>query len=90
MITIRQERPEDVNLLLQVGLRQCREMGVDAVFMVGEPEFYSKFGFGPASNLGICCEFDVPETYWLVKELRPESLSGISSLTRYRLEFQAL
>jgi putative acetyltransferase len=63
---------------------------VDAVFLVGAPEFYSKFGFAPALKFAIRCEFDVPETYWLVKELRPESLSGISGLSRYRLEFQAL
>ncbi len=57
--------------LVQVGLQQCREQGVDAVFLVGEPEFYGKFGFGPASSFDIRCEFEVPDSYWLAKELRP-------------------
>ena len=76
--------------LVQVGLQQCREQGVDAVFLLGEPEFYGKFEFGPASSFNIRCEFEVLDTYWLAKELRPGALSGVSGLARYRPEFQEL
>ena len=76
--------------LVQIGLKQCRELGVDAVFLIGEPEFYSRFGFGPASDFQIRCEFEVPAAYWLVNELRPQALSGLSSLAKYRPEFQML
>jgi putative acetyltransferase len=76
--------------LVQVGLKQCREMGVDAVFVIGEPEFYTRFGFVPASDFHIRCEFSVPQTYWLVKELEPQALSDISGLAKYRPEFHNL
>jgi putative acetyltransferase len=76
--------------LVQIGLKLCREKGVDAVFLVGEPDFYARFGFGPASDFGIGCEFDVPNAYWLVKELRPQALTEIKALARYRPEFHQL
>lgn len=76
--------------LVQIGLKLCREKGVDAVFLVGEPDFYARFGFGPASDSGIGCEFDVPNAYWLVKELRPQVLAEIKALARYRPEFHQL
>ena len=76
--------------LVQIGLKQCQELGVDAVFLVGEPDFYVRFGFVPASDLHIRCEFEVAQKYWLVKELRPQALSEISGLIKYRPEFRML
>jgi putative acetyltransferase len=76
--------------LVRTGLQQCLELGVAAVFLVGEPEFYSRFGFGRASIFGIRCEFDVPEAYWLVQELHPQALAGVQGLARYRSEFHEL
>jgi putative acetyltransferase len=76
--------------LVQVGLQLCRQRGVDAVFLVGEPEFYGKFGFGPASDFNIRCEFEVPGAYWLGQELLPGALVGVSGLARYRPEFHEL
>ena len=76
--------------LVQVGLKQCHELGLDAVFLIGEPEFYSRFGFVPASDFQMRCEFEVPGTHWLVKELRPQALAGCSGMVKYRPEFQML
>jgi putative acetyltransferase len=76
--------------LVQVGLQQCQEQGVDAVFLLGEPEFYGKFGFGPASSFGIRCEFEIPDRYWLVVELNPGALQEVRGLVKYRPEFQSL
>jgi putative acetyltransferase len=76
--------------LVQIGLKKCQEQELDAVFLVGEPEFYARFGFGPALDFNIRCEFEVPGTHWLAKELRPGALSEVSGLAKYRPEFQAL
>jgi putative acetyltransferase len=76
--------------LVQIGLKQCRELGLDAVFLIGEPDFYTRFGFVPASDFHLRCEFEVPKTYWLVKELRPQALSESSGLVKYRPEFHML
>ena len=39
--------------LLRAGLERCRELGRGAVFVLGHPEFYPRFGFVPASRYGI-------------------------------------
>jgi putative acetyltransferase len=76
--------------LVRAGLQQGQELNLDAVFLVGKPDYYTRFGFVPASDFGIACEFEVPEAYWLVKELRPQVLSGLKALARFRPEFQRL
>lgn len=76
--------------LVQVGLQKCREIRLDAIFVVGEPNFYGRFGFNQTATALIDSEFPVPETHWLGLELRPEALTGVSGLARYRPEFQAL
>ncbi len=76
--------------LVQIGLKQCQELGVDAVFLIGEPDFYARFGFVPASDFHLRCDFEVPLTHWLVKEIRPQALSEISGLVKYRPEFHML
>ena len=67
------------SMLVKTGLYECRRRKVDAVFVVGEPAYYSRFGFRPASGFGIRCEFDVPEEAFRVVEfvagrLRPGTL----------------
>jgi putative acetyltransferase len=48
------------SMLVMAGVEECRQRGVDAVFVVGNPAYYSRFGFVPASELGVTCEFEVP------------------------------
>jgi putative acetyltransferase len=62
--------------LVREGLAQCRQQGVDAVFVVGHPEYYPRFGFRPASGFGITCEFEVPEDVFMALELAPGVLTG--------------
>lgn len=49
------------SLLVATGLRVCAGDGVEAVVVVGHPEFYRKFGFRPAREFILRCEFDVPD-----------------------------
>lgn len=46
--------------LVQAGLTKCVEMGYGLLIVLGHPKFYPKFGFFPASQLGICADFGVP------------------------------
>ena len=73
--------------LMRASLERCREMGHDAIVVVGHPEYYPKFGFLPASRYGLRCEYDVPEDVFMALELRVESLLGIGGLVRYQPEF---
>ena len=62
--------------LVREGLAHCQRQGVDAVFVVGHPEYYPRFGFRPASGFGIACEFEVPDEVFMALELKPGALKG--------------
>ena len=73
--------------LMRSSLERCRDMGHDAIVVVGHPEYYPKFGFLPASRYGLRCEYDVPEDVFMALELRAGALQGIRGLVRYQPEF---
>ena len=73
--------------LVERGLAECRALGVDAVFVLGHPEYYPRFGFAPAETFGIGCEYDVPAEAFMALELRPGALANRTGTIRYRPEF---
>lgn len=73
--------------LVRAGLEACRSLAVDFVVVLGHPDYYPRFGFVPARSCGLGCEYPVPDEVFLVLELRPGSLAGVSGLVRYRPEF---
>jgi len=76
--------------LLRWSLDHLREAGCPAVIVLGEPEFYGRFGFRPASEFGIRCPYDVPAPYFMVLELQHEALVARSGIVGYRPEFASL
>jgi putative acetyltransferase len=62
--------------LVRAGLEECQRLGIDAVFVVGHPLYYPRFGFEPASRLGFVCEFDVPDEAFMVAQLVADILDG--------------
>ena len=42
--------------LVRHGLERCRTRGVELVFAIGQPQYFSRFGFRPADPLGMQCE----------------------------------
>jgi putative acetyltransferase len=46
--------------LVRAGLRACQDTGVAGVFVLGSPEYYTRFGFRPASEHNLRCLFDAP------------------------------
>jgi putative acetyltransferase len=62
--------------LIESGLEKCRELGYDIVVLVGHPDYYPRFGFVPASRMGIECEFEAPDEAWMLLELREGALAG--------------
>jgi putative acetyltransferase len=73
--------------LVESGLQECRRLGYQAVVVVGEAEFYPRFGFRPGRAYGLRCEFEVPEDVFMVLELTPGALVGVAGLVRYLPEF---
>jgi putative acetyltransferase len=75
------------SLLVREGLKECLRMGYQVVVVLGHADYYPRFGFVRAKGKGILCEYDVPEDLFMVAELIPGALSGISGLAKYHPEF---
>ena len=73
--------------LVRAGLDQCKQLGFGAVVLVGHSEFYSRFGFRPASHFHLTCEFDVPEEAFMAVELEPEFLADVHDIIKYHPGF---
>jgi putative acetyltransferase len=70
------------------GLEACRDLGYDCAVVLGEPEYYSRFGFRTASEFGLRCEYDVPVGAFMAMELRPGALQNIAGTVIYQDEFR--
>lgn len=73
--------------LIETSLEWVREYGHAGVVVVGDADYYSRFGFIPASRWGLRWEADAPEEVFLAMELSPGRLSGVKGTVRYRPEF---
>jgi putative acetyltransferase len=69
--------------LVGEGLRRCKQLGAQAVVVVGHPRYYPRFGFAAAGRYGIRCEYDVPDDVFMVAELERGALRGASGVIRY-------
>ncbi|HYM80949.1 MAG TPA: N-acetyltransferase [Candidatus Limnocylindria bacterium] len=73
--------------LIERGLEECRRLGRDVVLVLGHPTYYPRFGFRPAVEHGLRCEWPVPDDVFMVRELREGALSQRRGLVKYRPEF---
>lgn len=73
--------------LIREGLQACREAGYGAAVVLGEPSYYSRFGFERASGRGLGNEYGTDE-YFMVAELGNGALDGVVGTVRYREEFR--
>ena len=76
--------------LVSEGLSRVRGADKTAVLVVGDPRYYGRFGFVPASRFGIRCPFPAPEACFMALELSPGALKGYAGLARYGHEFDDL
>lgn len=76
--------------LTEAGIAACRAAGYDAMFVLGHPEYYPRFGFRPASRWGIKSEYDVRDEYFMAMELTVNGLADCNGIARYQSEFNEL
>lgn len=69
-------------ILLDFSAAQAAAMGADALFITGNIDFYGKSGFVPAKIRGVRYADDPEADYFLVKELTPGFLDGVSGTYR--------
>jgi putative acetyltransferase len=70
-----------------IGSLLIREAGYGAAVVLGEPSYYSRFGFGQASERGLGNEYGVDEQF-MAAELERGALDGANGTVRYRKEFR--
>jgi putative acetyltransferase len=58
---------------IRAGLDAARAKGENLVLVVGHAEYYPRFGFTPASELGIRARFDVPDEAMMALALEPDA-----------------
>ena len=75
--------------LVRDGLEACRRAGYGAAVVLGEPGYYSRFGFERASAKGLGNEYGADEHFMAV-ELVDGALGGAGGTVRYRKEFGGL
>lgn len=68
-VRIDRQREGVGKLLIMAGHSLARKMGYSCSVVLGDPNYYSRFGYETAANYGIIAPFDVPEEYYMVCNL---------------------
>ncbi|MEM6451606.1 MAG: N-acetyltransferase [Cyanobacteria bacterium P01_D01_bin.105] len=67
--------------LIKNGLQRLSQSGIELVFVLGYPDYYSRHGFVPAGALGFEAPYPILEKNadaWMVQALRPNLLGHVS------------
>lgn len=73
--------------LIKAGLEAARVAGYDFVVVLGDPDYYPRFGFSAASAAGLSNEYQLDEPF-MALALKPEGLKGVRGLVKYAKEFE--
>ena len=76
--------------LVDAGLHACAGRGWGVVFVLGEPEFYTRFGFSPADAHGLGWDQPAPPEFFLLKELYAGAAGGVTGAVSYHPAFAAV
>jgi len=75
--------------LIMRGIEDCRGEGYSYMVVLGEPEYYRKFGFRRASMYGLANEYGVDDPF-MVLELRLGGLPKLPGVVKYVKVFSEL
>lgn len=76
--------------LVQRGLERLRADGCAFVALIGHPEFYPRFGFRAAADIGMTCEWEVPAEAFMVTVLDPAVTDLLAGRAAFRPEFSTI
>ena len=69
--------------LIREGLQRCEDLKFDYVVVLGDPEYYHRFGFRKASKFGLENEYGVDDEFMVIKFSNGE----VHGLVKYAPEF---
>lgn len=73
--------------LVRTGLARAAAAGYDGIVVLGHSGYYPRFGFRPAAECGLGCEYDAPPEAFMALALPGRSLDGVPGLVRYHPAF---
>lgn len=73
--------------LIAAGVEACKALDEALIFVLGHPDYYPRFGFRPTYPFNIAWEIDCPKEAFMVLELKPGALSGLSGKIKYHPAF---
>lgn len=63
--------------------QRARISGASFISILGWPDYYTQFGYQPASQFGIQAPMTVPDDAYMVKSLLPKGLDGVHGTVHY-------
>ncbi len=76
--------------LIEAGNRKLKDAGCPFIIVVGHADYYPRFGFRPASEHEIKCEWDLPDDVFMLLVLDEAKMKDVSGLAKYRHEFSSV
>jgi putative acetyltransferase len=74
--------------LIEAGLGELSALGVEAVFVVGDPRYYARFGFDAAAAAGFKSSYAGP--HFMIRKLTSAPLAATTGEVEYAAAFAAL
>jgi HAD superfamily hydrolase (TIGR01509 family) len=75
--------------LMRAGLDHVRRQGCGFVVLLGDPAYYSRFGFRPGHTFGLSSDYGDGDEFQVL-ELHPGALKGLSGRVKYISEFDEI
>ena len=75
------------SMLAREGLKKCAVAGFEMAVVLGDPDYYPRFGFSRASLYGLGNKYGADEHFMAI-ELKNGALDKISGIVRYSPEFK--
>jgi putative acetyltransferase len=76
------------SVLMRAALEAARREGWAGVVLLGDPDYYGRFGFVPAATFGLGCAWDVPSQYFMAVELTPGALEAARGKVLFHPAFE--
>jgi putative acetyltransferase len=73
--------------LVEEGIIACKELGYTRIIVLGHPQYYPWFGFGPAKRYGLHCEYNAPDEAFMALALEPDAFRDCAGLVKFAPEF---
>jgi putative acetyltransferase len=76
--------------LIEFGTTRLKQSGCPFIVVLGHTDYYPRFGFRPASDYGLKCEWSVPDNAFMALALDESKIGCLSGLAKYRAEFSSV